>query len=587
MAKVSIIVPVFNEKDTILKVIEAITASVPFMQKEIIIVDDFSTDGTREILKTLDKAGAIVIMSNKNEGKGASLRKGFARATGDYIIIQDADLEYDPAEYDMLLKPIIEGKSDSVYGSRFKDFNDPKRFLKVFYLANRFLTLLSNLFSGLHLTDMETCYKCFSRRTLDKISPILTSSRFEIEPEITAALAREEMRVSEVPISYHRRSYMEGKKIGWRDGLQAIFAILKFNIRNKRIKHAATIGCLALLVIITSFFMGHQVQGDSVTYMESITFLKTGVAPAGFTYNRVITTFGGMWGVILLSKLFGSILTAWIFMNIVFYLLAIFSFYNILRLILKEPKSSMLGVFFLTANYALLQFGLNYLMDMGGWALYLLSLFYIARYSVSAERSDMLKASMIVGIGGLFKEYAILASIPVAIFLLYENRKSFTSLVKNFILPALLCFGPVALLYAFTYFKYGYTYFDWFSVNTTYYHYGSRVIEYIKSLGSLHNLLLIFFVGGIVSLKSEWNLLQMRVKVFLVSMPISFMPIFFWPAITQRVLFVTVPFTVFVSAFFFKKYERFGKFFWVFALLYFVASILMDGYILPNLNLPF
>jgi glycosyltransferase involved in cell wall biosynthesis len=227
MSKISIIIPVFNEHDTLESVISSVQQSPCFgIEKEIIIVDDFSTDGTRDVLKK-EEAGKWrdlkILFNDKNMGKGYSLRKGLQEATGEFTIIQDADLEYDPNEYEKLLFPLRSG-ADVVYGSRFLG----RPFIwKTYYLANRFLTLLSNIFTNFQLTDMETCYKCFSRKALSQVLPQLTANRFDIEPEITSVIARSGFSIREVAISYNRRSYAEGKKIGFKDGLQAIWTIIK------------------------------------------------------------------------------------------------------------------------------------------------------------------------------------------------------------------------------------------------------------------------------------------------------------------------------------------------------------------------
>lgn len=232
MTRLSVVIPAYNEKATIEKLLARVAAAPlpPGVSIEMVVVDDGSRDGTRELLRELvqrESPRFVYVEHQKNQGKGAAVRTGFKQATGDIVMVQDADLEYSPDDYPVLLQPILDGQAEVVFGSRF--LGGPHRVLFFWHsVGNRFLTMLSNMFTDLNLSDMETCYKVFKADVLRGME--LQSNRFGIEPELTAKVAKTRARIYEVPISYHGRTYAEGKKIGWKDGFSAIWAILRFNL---------------------------------------------------------------------------------------------------------------------------------------------------------------------------------------------------------------------------------------------------------------------------------------------------------------------------------------------------------------------
>jgi len=236
--KLSVVIPCYNERDTIREIVSRVRAATPGIEKEILIVDDCSKDGTREVLAELEKwPGVRVCYHQKNQGKGAALRTGFQAAGGDIVLIQDADLEYDPQEYPKLIKPILDDKADVVFGSRFSGGESHRVLYFWHYVGNKVLTFLSNCLTNLNLTDMETCYKAFRREIIQSIT--IKEDRFGFEPEITAKVAALRCRIYEVGISYSGRTYEEGKKIGWKDGFRAVWCMIKYHFATGKRKARA------------------------------------------------------------------------------------------------------------------------------------------------------------------------------------------------------------------------------------------------------------------------------------------------------------------------------------------------------------
>lgn len=233
--RLSVVIPVYNEEKTLRNLVDRVR-EVP-VRKEMVLVDDCSADKSRDVMKALEEEAAgddfnqiRTFHHDVNQGKGAALRTGFANVSGDIVIIQDADLEYDPTEYPRLLQPIIEDRADVVYGSRFLGDQAHRVLYYWHYVGNRFLTMMSNWFTNLNLTDMETCYKVFRRTVIDDLVPHLKQNRFGFEPEVTARLARRRYRIFETSVSYSGRTYAEGKKIGWRDGFSALWCIVRYGL---------------------------------------------------------------------------------------------------------------------------------------------------------------------------------------------------------------------------------------------------------------------------------------------------------------------------------------------------------------------
>ena len=349
-------------------------------------------------------------------------------------------------------------------------------------------------------------------------------------------------------------------------------------------------GLVALMALFT-LFLGPHVLGDTPTYTQAIGVLSGGAPGTGFIPNRLLTTFGALELVRFFGAIFGGIYSGWFFLNLIFYFAASCALYALIRHITGSQAAACLGALFLAGNYGFLLFGPNFLMDIGGWSFYIICLYFVWRYAESKQPRDIMLAAVMVGIGGLFKEYAFLGGAAIAAYLIIEAiRNARSSCLKSVGLLAgagAIALIPVGILYAYIYHRFGYTYLDWFGSNAEHYVYHSRIIEYIKTLGSLYNLLAILVIGGAIVIIRNWRLISAETKAFLAAALVSFLPVFCWPAITQRILTITVPFSVLIASFLFRRYERRW---WAFAIvlaLYVLATFFMDSYLLKAVNLPF
>lgn len=350
---------------------------------------------------------------------------------------------------------------------------------------------------------------------------------------------------------------------------------------------------LSIIVILVIYFLEPIIAGDGMDYLNAISFLETGNKSIDFSPNRLLTTFGGLQLIMFFSSFFNSLPFAWIFINIVFYFLFNFFFYRIILGIHKDEKVALVSTLFLATNYGLLAFGLNFLLDMGGWFFYCLSLYFMWRYAETSDRRSILKSALSVGIGLLFKEYAVLGIIPIAFFLTYENINSrqwfliLKNILKKAAVPALLSVIPLLVLYFYIYFKFGYTYLDWLQTNKERYGDMNKIVEYIKSFGSLLQILTILFIFGVREFIRQSKFLDTRTQLFIAACFLSFMPLFVWPGITQRVLFISMPAIIIVSSFCIDRYKRYIYVFIPLLVAYFLLNLYMDSFVLDFVNLPF
>ena len=346
---------------------------------------------------------------------------------------------------------------------------------------------------------------------------------------------------------------------------------------------------ISIVCSLSIYLFKPIIDSDGLSYADSIRVLQGKTAPVNFVPNRILTSFLGLQSVILFDKIFGSEEFGWLMLNIFFFFFLNIIYYKLILNIFKSEKTAFLGSLFLATNYAVITFGLDYWMDIGGWVFYILSLYLTFKYIQTGKKEILLYSALSVGVGGLFKEYAFLATIVIAMTLVYENLSNPIKIFKKSFFPALLVIIPFLSISIFVYEKFNYTYSTWFSFNKEYYIYASRLTEYIKSLGSLYTFLAFLIIGGAYyAIYNQKRIISdSKTTFFIFSVIVSTLPVFIWSAITQRILFITVLPAILIACFLFKKFENYWLVFIPVLILYAVINFTMTDFILPILNLPF
>ena len=350
--------------------------------------------------------------------------------------------------------------------------------------------------------------------------------------------------------------------------------------------------CLTILFVISiNFLMEWPLKGDAVAYFQALQVIQ-GQTIDGFIPNRLLSTFFGLNTIMIINLVARDFMISWLIMNLAFYFVLNVTFYLLVKKIFNSARVALLGGLFLATNYGILLGGMwNFIMDMGGWAFFALSAYFLYQYINSGKSRDLYLSAAAVGLGIPFKEYAAGGLILILGYLLYENRFALKATAKKILLPAVIAVGPTLIIHGYIYLAYGYNYFDWVAAQDGYVHlYQSRLAEYLKSFGSLVNFLAFPFLGGLYyfwrDVKTN-SLVGRREKIFIVCSAISALPIFLWPAITQRTLAISVLPIILIAGLMFKAWEKRWYVFLIPLIPYIVANFLMDAYVLDYVNLPF
>lgn len=538
--KLSIVIPVYNEKNTIEHLVKKVQAvQLSQLEKEIIVVDDCSKDGTQHVLKEISSSySCAVFYHEKNLGKGAALRTGFSKATGDYIIVQDADLEYDPEDFKKLLEPVFKYQADVVYGSRFIGDGAHRVLYFWHYIFNKILTLFSNMFTNLNLTDMETCYKLFKRNLLLQFK--LEQNRFGFEPEITAKLAAiKNIRFFEVGISYNGRTYQEGKKISWKDGFPALYSIIKYGYKSNSIarKWLQVIFLFLLLtvnLIIFYWMYGFHPNNDTEGFVWMIERFRGIESP--FFPNRYLNPFYPIVGATILRSL--SPTHSLIVTNIIFYYGLALLTYALLKKVFKSSMVGILSALFVASAYPMLRYALTQVEDIGGYFWYVATIYCSWRWRETKKSYLLYLAGLMVSLGLLTKESGAMGALFFAglLWITHDTLKNKLIFLGKFsILPFVtLCINQWRGQLI------GYNSLQWFKDNWDIYFQNSYT--FIKWLGinlTTFNLVWFFFFLGVYFCIKNFHTLNKDSKIYLKLMVFPSLSYFAWPLFISRTVFIS------------------------------------------------
>lgn len=539
MRKVSIVIPVYNEAATVETVIQAVSeAPVLGLEKEIITVNDCSTDGTKDVLESIAQTYNLTVIHHEvNKGKGAALHTGFAAATGDYVLIQDADLEYDPREYPLLLQPLEEDRADVVYGSRFMG-GKPHRVLFFWHsIGNKLLTFISNIFSNVNLTDMETCYKVFRTPMLQSLD--LIEERFGFEPEVTAKISRiPDVRMYEVGISYYGRTYEEGKKIGWKDGVRAIYCIVKYGFVGGTWfqKHKALIAVYALgtinLVLFWQLF-GFHVNNDTDSFLLLIDFFR-GEAHELYP-SRYLNPLYAVVGATIFSGL--SAVQSLVLTNIVFYYGLIGLTYGLVRRVFQHSFIGIASALFIMSGYPMLRYGLTQVQDLGGYFFMVLTSYAGWRWWKEKNDSWLWLGGVSTAFGLLTKESGAMGALFFAVLFVLTHEPVRQRVRAFFIFSLLPAITLVLNQIRST--DIAYSSLDWFVWNWEWYAPTNyTLLKWSGVNATAFNIMWPLLVCTIGLLLLKKLRLTDDIRIYCIAMLPAALSYFLWPVFIGRTVFI-------------------------------------------------